>query len=200
MQVETWILGFKLGLEEGVELHVLDLPLGVHLWPPGITVPVNPGRIGFDDSTHRPATQHRRYRSSYDEDRDRRYGLVSLWLWSKYARFAHPNDAAGLSDMATIGFHTRAAYGKTLGYAFGVDLEAGAGFPASFAYAARLYPAGVALMLGDITFLGVDADRQRRCPWSRSSEIRAAGRGALGSRHRTDGPRRRAGRRGVVPR
>jgi hypothetical protein len=37
----------------------------------------------------------------------------------------------------------------------GVDLDAGVGFPLGFAYATRLYPIGVALMLADNTFLGV---------------------------------------------
>lgn len=49
VQVETWIAGISLGLKEGVELHILGLDLGIDLWPPAIIVPVNPGRIGFDD-------------------------------------------------------------------------------------------------------------------------------------------------------
>jgi hypothetical protein len=48
-QVETAILGFKLGLKEGVEIHVLGLSVGVDLWPPAIIVPLGPGRIGFAD-------------------------------------------------------------------------------------------------------------------------------------------------------
>src|SRR5262249_17324471 len=75
VQLQTWLVGFKVGLQEGVELHVLDLALGVHLWPPGITVPVNPGRIGFDDSTHRDSVPDR-YRDRHYEDRSRKYGLA----------------------------------------------------------------------------------------------------------------------------
>jgi hypothetical protein len=157
VQLETWAVGVKLGLEEGVEVHVLDLPLGVHLWPPAITVPVNPGRIGFDDSMYRDAPERLWHRRRYDEDDDfeRRYGVASLWLWSRYARIAQSQKAGGLSDLATVGFETRGAYGRHIGYGFGVDLEAGAGFPLGFAYAARLYPAGAVLMFGGDSFLGL---------------------------------------------
>ncbi|MDC0742516.1 DUF3750 domain-containing protein [Polyangium mundeleinium] len=49
LQVETWIAGVKLGLREGVELHILGLTIGVDWWPPALILPVNPGRLGFDD-------------------------------------------------------------------------------------------------------------------------------------------------------
>jgi hypothetical protein len=49
VQLETWLGGIKIGVTEGVELHVLGLSIGVDLWPPALIVPVNPGRIGFDD-------------------------------------------------------------------------------------------------------------------------------------------------------
>jgi hypothetical protein len=49
VQIETWLGGVRIGLKEGVELHILGLTLGVDFWPPAILVPVNPGRIGFDD-------------------------------------------------------------------------------------------------------------------------------------------------------
>lgn len=48
-QVETPIAGVKLGLTEGVEVHLFGLALGVDWWPPAIIVPLGPGRIGFDD-------------------------------------------------------------------------------------------------------------------------------------------------------
>lgn len=157
VQLETWVVGAKVGLEEGIELHLLDLPLGVHFWPPAITVPVNPGRIGFDTSTHRPAEtspwrearRHRRQR-----ERPREYGLSSLYLYSRYARLAKPLAARGLSDFGTVGLEGRAAYGTRIGYGFGFDLEGGLGLPLGFAYAARLYPAGVALLLSDDSFVG----------------------------------------------
>jgi hypothetical protein len=49
VQIETWLGGVKVGLTEGVELHVLGLSIGVDLWPPAIIIPLGPGRIGFAD-------------------------------------------------------------------------------------------------------------------------------------------------------
>jgi hypothetical protein len=160
VQFETWVIGAKLGLEEGVELHLFDLPLGVHFWPPGITVPVNPGRIGFDTSSHRPAGEgerqrwHRRGHERDDAENPREYGLASLYLYSHYARIVDPEDARGLSDVANVGFEGRAGWGRRIGYGFGFDLDAGLGFPPGFAYAARLYPLGAMLMFGDNSFVG----------------------------------------------
>lgn len=49
VQLSTWFFGVKLGVTEGVEIHILGLAVGVDVWPPALIVPVNPGRIGFDD-------------------------------------------------------------------------------------------------------------------------------------------------------
>lgn len=49
LQIETPILGAKIGLKEGVELHVLGLSIGIDLWPPAIILPLGPGRLGFAD-------------------------------------------------------------------------------------------------------------------------------------------------------
>jgi hypothetical protein len=49
VQLETPILGVKLGLKEGVEVHVLGLSIGIDLWPPAIILPLGPGRLGFAD-------------------------------------------------------------------------------------------------------------------------------------------------------
>ena len=49
LQVETPVVGLKVGLKEGVELHVLGLSFGIDLWPPAIILPVGPGRLGFAD-------------------------------------------------------------------------------------------------------------------------------------------------------
>jgi hypothetical protein len=49
VQLETWPLGIKLGLTEGVEVHLFGLAIGVDFWPPALILPVNPGRLGFDD-------------------------------------------------------------------------------------------------------------------------------------------------------
>ena len=49
IQVDTAILGFKLGLKEGIEVHVLGLSIGFDLWPPALILPLGPGRLGFAD-------------------------------------------------------------------------------------------------------------------------------------------------------
>lgn len=49
IQLETWLAGIKIGLKEGVELHFLGFTVGVDFWPPAFLLPVNPGRLGFDD-------------------------------------------------------------------------------------------------------------------------------------------------------
>lgn len=48
-QLETPIAGIRLGLKEGIELHLLRFALGLDLWPPALIVPFGSGRIGFDD-------------------------------------------------------------------------------------------------------------------------------------------------------
>jgi hypothetical protein len=49
VQIETPLVGLKLGLKEGVEIHLLGLSIGIDLWPPAIILPVGPGRFGFAD-------------------------------------------------------------------------------------------------------------------------------------------------------
>ena len=49
IQVETPVIGFKIGLKEGIEVHLLHLAFGIDLWPPAIILPIGPGRIGFAD-------------------------------------------------------------------------------------------------------------------------------------------------------
>jgi hypothetical protein len=49
VQLETPAVGVKLGVTEGVELHVFGMAFGVDLWPPAFIVPIGPGRLGFED-------------------------------------------------------------------------------------------------------------------------------------------------------
>ncbi|MBX3161267.1 MAG: DUF3750 domain-containing protein [Deltaproteobacteria bacterium] len=49
IQVETPLVGFKVGLKEGVEVHLLGLSIGIDLWPPALILPIGPGRLGFAD-------------------------------------------------------------------------------------------------------------------------------------------------------
>ena len=49
VQLESPLVGVKIGFTEGVELHVFALAIGIDWWPPAIILPVGEGRIGFDD-------------------------------------------------------------------------------------------------------------------------------------------------------
>ncbi len=49
LQLETPFVGLKIGLKEGVEVHVIGLSIGIDLWPPAIILPLGPGRLGFAD-------------------------------------------------------------------------------------------------------------------------------------------------------
>jgi hypothetical protein len=48
-QLETPIFGLRIGLTEGIEVHLLALAFGIDLWPPALILPIDPGRLGFDD-------------------------------------------------------------------------------------------------------------------------------------------------------
>ena len=48
-QVEVAGFGLRVGLREGVEVHVLGLAFGVDLWPPALIVPLGGGRLGIAD-------------------------------------------------------------------------------------------------------------------------------------------------------
>ncbi len=49
VQLETPLLGLKVGLKEGIEVHVIGLSFGIDLWPPAIILPLGPGRLGVAD-------------------------------------------------------------------------------------------------------------------------------------------------------
>lgn len=42
VELESPVLGVEIGLREGVQLHVAQLPLGVQLWPPALILPFLP--------------------------------------------------------------------------------------------------------------------------------------------------------------
>jgi hypothetical protein len=49
LQLETPLFGIKVGLKEGIEVHIIGLSIGVDFWPPAIILPLGPGRLGFAD-------------------------------------------------------------------------------------------------------------------------------------------------------
>jgi hypothetical protein len=160
VQFETPLFGLRVGLVDGVEVHLLAFVLGLHFWPPGISVPVNPGRIGFASDAHvfRPHEIDRRHDPADDRAPiERKYGLGDAWLSLDAARPIDPAKMGGLEGRATLGFLGRGLYGSRVGYGFGLDLELGAGWPASFAYSMHLYPTGVGVMFGPTGYFGVFA-------------------------------------------
>ncbi len=45
-QVDTWLVGIQIGVKDGIQLHFIQLTLGVSLFPPAIDLPILP-RIGW---------------------------------------------------------------------------------------------------------------------------------------------------------
>jgi len=166
VQLESPITGVRLGLREGVEAHFVALALGVHVWPPGITVPVNPGRIGVDLDGHVTEGQVRSKddvreiieEREWEEQRrrPRRIGAATAWLFAGFGHVARPSDAGGLAERVTVGLNGRAVLTKHhLGWGFGSDLELGMGLPAGFAWAARVYPASIGWAFGPTGYVAV---------------------------------------------
>ena len=163
VQFESVLFGLRLGLVEGVEFHFLSFVFGLHIWPPGITLPVNPGRIGFatDEHVHRDHEVDREERYDDGRELERKYGLANAWLAAKVMRPIDPARAGNLAGFGTLGFDGRGIYGKRAGYGFGLDFAFGGGVStndaASFVYSAHLFPAGFAVMFGPTGYFGVFA-------------------------------------------
>jgi len=69
------------------------MAFGLHVWPLGVTMHVNPGRIRFDNDLLRdppeppePVAGAR----TMETERARRYGLMSLWMWFALCEYAEP--------------------------------------------------------------------------------------------------------------
>jgi hypothetical protein len=158
LQLESWVAGVRVGLREGAEAHLAGLALGVHAWPPGVTVPVNPGRIGLDFDGHlqKGRGSFSEGPGSFSEGPGRRFGVGVAQMVVEVARVKRPEDAGGLAERATVGLSARGVLAKRhLGYGFGADLDLGLGFPAAFAYRIHLYPAGIAWTFGPTGYVGV---------------------------------------------
>jgi hypothetical protein len=158
VQLESIVVGARVGLREGVEGHILGLALGVHAWPPGITVPMNPGRVGIDLDGHKKPDPSKRSRDDEwsDQDVDRRYGVGIAQMLVRVAHVKHAEDAGGLAQRATVELNGHAVLTKKrFGPAIGADLELGMGFPAGFAYAFHVYPLGAGCRIGPTGYVGV---------------------------------------------
>jgi hypothetical protein len=146
IQIGSIPFGIRLGLREGVGVQVFGLPLGVHLMPPGIDLPVNPGRIGFADESHVSEPRNREGERPFP-DGPARNGAASVALYASGYGVVHPDGARGVQGIGLGGLSARVVYGDRVGYAAGFDLEMGASVPAGFAGAAHLYAIGVGAML-----------------------------------------------------
>ena len=49
VQLETPVVGLRVGLKEGLQVHILTLTFGIDFWPPALLLPVGEGRLGFAD-------------------------------------------------------------------------------------------------------------------------------------------------------
>jgi hypothetical protein len=154
IQLGTFPFGLRLGLREGVEVHFFGLPLGVHFWPPGINVPVNPGRIGFASDAH-----EQRRREGWTDDRfpdeAASTGAASVQMFASGRAIVDRSRALGLAGEATLALSGRAIYGGRVGYGAGLDLEAGSSVPLGFAYGAHLFPIGVGVIVTPTGYIGV---------------------------------------------
>ncbi len=49
LELQTAVGGVRIGLQEGLQIQVLGIEVGIDLWPPALIVPFGPGRLGFAD-------------------------------------------------------------------------------------------------------------------------------------------------------
>ncbi len=147
----TFPLGVRVGLREGLSVSFFGLPLGVHLFPPGIDLPVNPGRLGFATDTH----AERPFRKDYEvfPSGPAKSGAASAKMYVAGFMTAHRERARGLEGQGIVGLSIRALYGKWVGYAAGFDLEMGFAVPSGLAYAARIFPVGFGVLVSQTGYL-----------------------------------------------
>lgn len=153
VQIGSAPFGVRIGLVEGVGVQFFGLPLGIHFFPPGIDLPVNPGRIGFATDGH--VSRPRRDRDSPFPEEPARTGAASIGMYAGGMRVVHPDLANGVSGEGLVGISARVVYGKYVGYGAGFDLEMGVADPAAFAGRAHLYPVGIGVLLSPTGFFGV---------------------------------------------
>jgi hypothetical protein len=153
IQVGTLPFGIRLGLQEGIEFQLFGLPLGIHFWPPGITVPVNPGRIGFATDAHvrRPF----REKSDAVPAQVPNRGVGTVMLPARMSMPVHPSRAGGAAFIGTVGLEARLVYGGRVGYGVGLDFHLGAAGPAGFAGGVHLYPVGIGYAISSTGFVGI---------------------------------------------
>lgn len=145
VQLGTFFFGLRLGLKEGVEVQLLGLPLGVHFWPPGLTLPANPGRLGFasDGHTQRKLQGEDELPADFEPGAAPPRMVGNAALWAKGGATREPAQAAGLQGLGSVGLSARGLFGGRWAYGIGLDLELGAAKPLGLTGAAHLYPFGL---------------------------------------------------------
>jgi hypothetical protein len=154
VQLGTWALGLRFGLQEGVEAQLFGLPFGVHFWPPGISVPVNPGRIGFQTDGHRD----KRCQLNCDKRGSTHapdVAVGSVTMSAQGGTTVQPERAGNLGQMLTVGMSARGVYGGRLGYGFGLEFDLGAALPLGFAGMIHAFPLGIGYSVSPTGFIGV---------------------------------------------
>ncbi len=154
IQIGSIPFGVRLGLREGVSVQIFGLPIGLHLAPPGLDLPINPGRLGFTTDEHIYRAPHGDFTSAFPTD-PAKNGAASVELGAAVYSVLDPKKANGLDGEGLLSFSARAVYGKFVGYAAGLDLEMGASVPSGVAGGAHLYPLGIGVLLSPTGFLAV---------------------------------------------
>ncbi len=150
-------LALRLGLKEGVEVQLATLPVGVHFWPPGITVPVNPGRIGFATDAHRrePDSGMSRPVGPHEPLDAANRVAASVQLVARAEAARSPGAIDGYRGAARLGMSARAVDGGRLGYGVGFDFDMGVSAPLGYALSAHLFPIGVGYTISPTGFVGL---------------------------------------------
>lgn len=154
IQIGSIPFGVRVGLREGVGVQVFGLPIGVHLVPPGIDVPVNPGRVGFQSDTHVERPLRADNQDAFP-DGPSVNGAASVIVYGAGFGVVKPSFARGLEGVGYGGISARVVYGKRVGFAAGLDFEVGVSSPVHFAGGAHLYPLGVGVVVSQTGFVGL---------------------------------------------
>ncbi|WP_394840501.1 hypothetical protein LVJ94_02930 [Pendulispora rubella] len=171
VQLETPLVGLKLGLKEGVEVHIFGGAVGVDFWPPAIIVPIGAGRIGFDDRSsldggHGPMLRAKASPSSMegaeasnDGEPPSFIGDATVFARTEGGGDQNANDPSRATGLAPTFLLSGAADVRGMfallsrfGPGFGLDFELGFATPAGFVHGLRLEPLGLGVSLGRMGF------------------------------------------------
>jgi hypothetical protein len=150
-------LALRLGLKEGFEVQLFALPFGVHFWPPGITVPVNPGRIGFSTDRHEQTdlVADSKVVTDGDDVGPPTTAVASVQMLARARVAPRPSRVDGFRGAGAVGMSARGLYGGRLGYGVGLEFDLGISAPVGFAATAHAFPVGVGYTISPTGFVGI---------------------------------------------